>query len=294
MKKYKSSILVALCMLFVTLLSGCEKGVLYPKGMIATDERNLIFTAILLMLIVVIPVFFMTFWFAWKYRESNTRAKYTPDWAHSTVLEVIWWTIPCIIIGVLATITWITTHSLDPYKPLDVPGKPVTIEAVALDWKWLFIYPEENIATVNFVEFPANRPINFKITADAPMNSLWIPQLGGQIYAMTGMQTKLHLIADEPGDYSGGAANFSGPGFSGMHFIARAATEGDFNAWVSEVQHSPNKLSIETYKELEQPSEDNPVTYYSQVEGNLFNAIIMKFMMPGMEDLHGGNMQASM
>jgi len=294
MKKYKSSMLLALSIGFMALLSGCEKGVLYPKGMIATDERDLMITAILLMLIVVIPVFFMTFWFAWKYRESNTKAKYTPDWAHSNKLEAIVWTIPCIIIIILGTITWITTHDLDPYKPLDVPGKPITIEAVALDWKWLFIYPEQGIATVNFVEFPANTAVNFKITADAPMNSLWIPQLGGQIYAMTGMQTKLHLIADEPGDYSGGSANFSGPGFSGMHFIAHAATSGDFDAWVAEVKSSPNQLSIAAYKELAKQSEDNPVTYYSSVEGDLFNAIIMKFMMPGMEDLHGGNMHGSM
>lgn len=294
MKKYKSSFLLILSIGFIALLSGCEKGALYPKGMIASSERELMITAILLMLIVVIPVFFMTFWFAWKYRESNTKAKYTPDWAHSTILEIVWWTVPCIIIIILGTITWISTHDLDPYKPLDVPGKPITIEAVALDWKWLFIYPEQGIATVNFVEFPANTAVNFKITADAPMNSFWIPQLGGQIYAMTGMQTKLHLIASEPGDYSGTAANFSGPGFSGMHFVARAATDADFDAWLAEVKKSPNQLSVAAYKELAQQSEDNPVTYYSSVEGDLFNAIIMKFMMPGHEDMHSDNMHGSM
>jgi cytochrome o ubiquinol oxidase subunit 2 len=262
------------------LLSSCKIAIFDTRGIIASQEKELIIIATLLMLIVVIPVFILTFIFAWKYRASNTSAKYTPEWAHNAVLEAIWWTIPCIIIAILATITWISSHNLDPYKPLNVKTKPIIIEVIALDWKWLFIYPEQSIATVNYVQFPVNVPINFRITADAPMNSFWIPQLGGQIYSMAGMQTKLHLIADTLGDYNGISANFSGPGFSGMKFIARVSSENDFKQWLKSVKKLSNHLTLETYNKLAKPSENNPIQYYSSVQDDLYNSIIMKFMMP--------------
>ena len=192
--------------------------VLNPVGEIAAQEKSLISTAVLLMLIVVVPVIIMVFLFAWKYRASSTKAKYTPNWAHNTWLEIVWWGIPSSIIIALATITWITTHKLDPYRPLDSKEKPVEIQVVALDWKWLFFYPEYNIATVNHIQIPVGRPINFRITADAPMNSFMIPQLGGQIYAMQGMETKIHLIAEKPGEFDGYSSNYSGHGLSGMNF----------------------------------------------------------------------------
>jgi cytochrome o ubiquinol oxidase subunit 2 len=254
--------------------------VFQPKGIIAAEEKNLIIIATLLMLIVVIPVIILTLSFAWKYRASNPKAKYTPDWDHNPLLEVIWWSIPCVIILILAVITWRTSHDLDPYKPLEVVAKPLTIEVVALDWKWLFIYPEQNIATINYVQIPVQRPIVFKITADAPMNALWIPQLGGQIYAMAGMQAKLHLIANEPGEYRGVSANFSGPGFSDMKFITHANSEESFKRWVKLVQKSPNRLTAEEYVQLAQPSENDPIKYYSYVENNLYQAIMKKFMQP--------------
>jgi len=260
--------------------------ILNPKGTIAADERDMILMAVGLMLIVVIPVFFMTFFFAYKYRATNEKAKYTPDWAHSTILEIVWWGIPCAIIIVLGTITWTSSHRLDPYKPLESKVKPITIQVIALDWKWLFIYPEENIATVNFIQFPDHVPINFKITADAPMNSFMIPQLGGQIYAMAGMQTKLHLLATEMGDYNGMSVSFSGPGFSGMKFIARVSSDADYHNWLNSVRASKESLTMGSYNKLAKPSEDNKVQYYGSVQNNLYNDVMMKFMMP-MGEMNG-------
>ena len=176
---------------------GCEMDLAgSQRARSALEERNLIITATLLMLLVVVPVIFMTFVFAWKYRASNKSATYTPEWSHSTRIEMVVWLVPLAIIIVLGYVTYKSTHALDPYRPLESDVKPVTIEVVALDWKWLFIYPEQGIATVNKIVFPANTPINFRITSDSVMNSFFIPALGGQIYAMAGMQTKLHLIAN--------------------------------------------------------------------------------------------------
>ncbi|MBI2811734.1 MAG: ubiquinol oxidase subunit II, partial [Candidatus Melainabacteria bacterium] len=221
--------------------------VLEPKGMIGEKESDLIITASLLMLIVVIPVFILTWFFAWKYRESNTKAKHTPDWEHNYIAEYCWWGVPLIIIVVLAIITWKSSHELNPFKPI-VNGKPpVTIQAVALQWKWLFIYPDQGIATINEIKFPEKTPINFVITADAPMNSFWIPQLGGQIYAMPGMRSKLHLIANEPGSYRGSSANISGDDFAGMVFTAVSSTQEDFDKWVQATKRSSNRLTMDTY-----------------------------------------------
>ena len=256
-------------------------GVLSPHGIIASDERLLLITAVGLMLIVVIPVIILTIVFAWKYRASNTNAKYSPEFSHSTVLEVVWWSIPIVIIGILAVITWVTSHRYDPYRPLDVKTKPIIIQVIALNWKWLFIYPDQNIATVNFVEFPVNVPVRFFITADAPMNSFQIPQLAGQIYAMPGMRTELNLMASQTGDFLGLSANYSGVGFAGMNFIARATSQADFDAWVKKIQRSPGKLTQDAYTQLEQPSENNPQAFYSSIsDKDLFNTVIMSFMMP--------------
>lgn len=207
------------------LLGGCDMTLFNPKGQVGMDERTLIITATLLMLIVVIPVIVMTLAFAWKYRASNTQAEYKPDWHHSNRIEAVVWLVPCVIIAILGWITWESTHKLDPYRPLDSEVKPVTIQAVSLDWKWLFIYPEQGIATVNEIAFPKDTPVNFQITSDSVMNSFFIPQLGSQIYSMAGMMTKLHLIANEEGVFDGISANYSGGGFSGMRFKAIATSE---------------------------------------------------------------------
>nr|WP_199066667.1 ubiquinol oxidase subunit II [Chromobacterium sp. ASV5] len=261
------------------LLSGCQGGILDPKGHIAAEQKSLIITATALMLLVVIPVIVMTLVFAWKYRASNTKSTYLPKWAHSTKIELVVWLIPCVIIAFLATITWKTTHELDPYRPLESDKKPIQVQVVALDWKWLFIYPELNIASVNELAFPTNVPVNFKITSDAAMNSFFIPQLGGQIYAMAGMQTQLHLIANEPGTYKGFSANYSGAGFSGMKFNAIAAkTPAEFDTWVAKVRASGQALSPEAYLQLLKRSEKHPVTYYASSTPYLFQAVLHKYM----------------
>ena len=265
----------------VTLsLAGCKEGVLNPKGLIAIQEERLLIDAVLLMLIVVVPVILLTWLFAWKFRASNAKAKYIPDWSHNNWLEAVVWTIPIIIIVVLAVMTWISSHKLDPYKPLDVEGKPLTIQVVALEWKWLFIYPDQKIATVNYVQLPAHTPVTFLITSDAPMNSFAIPQLGSQIYAMAGMQTKLHLLANKVGDYRGLSTNFSGEWFSNMFFTARVSTQAEFDQWVRDVKKNPNKLTMDAYNKLAQPTENTPVAYYTEPAKDLFNDVIMKYMMP--------------
>jgi cytochrome o ubiquinol oxidase subunit 2 len=263
------------------ILTGCRLALLDPKGIIAADEKHIMLVSALLMLLVVIPVILLSFVFAWRYRASNTKAAYTPDWAHSTLLEVVWWSIPCIIIAILASITWVSSHTLDPYRAIaGKDDKTLTIQAVSLQWKWLFIYPDQNIATVNFIQFPVGVPVKLVITAEGPMNSIQIPQLAGQIYAMAGMKTKLHILASEAGDYNGISANFTGDGFSEMKFIARASTQVEFDAWVKTVKQSANKLTLSSYNQLLNPSINDPVKYYSSAYQDMFTAIVMKTMMP--------------
>ena len=265
------------------LLGGCNMTLLDPVGQIGVDEKNLIITATLLMLLVVVPVILMTLVFAWKYRASNKNATYAPKWSHSTKIEVVIWTVPILIIIALGVITYKSTHALDPYRPIESDVKPVTIEVVAMDWKWLFIYPEQGIATVNKIVFPANTPVNFRITSDTVMNSFFIPGLGGQIYAMAGMQTKLHLIANKNAELDGISANYSGAGFTGMKFKAIATSQAEFDAWVSEVKASPKQLDTAEYAALTKPSQNNPVELYSSYAPNLFQTIIDKYegMKPG-------------
>lgn len=261
------------------LLTGCQGGILDPKGQVAADEKSLIITATVLMLLVVIPVIVMTFLFAWKYRASNKDAIYTPKWSHSNKIEAVVWIIPIIIVSCLAVVTWNTTHKLDPYRPLDSDKKPINVQVVAMNWKWLFIYPDLNIATVNQLAFPKNVPVNFRITSDAAMNSFFIPQLGGQIYAMAGMETKLHLIANEAGTYKGMSANYSGAGFSGMKFNAIATeTPEQFDAWVQKVRAAGKSLNADAYLALAKPSENNPVAFYNMPEPRLFDAVLHKYM----------------
>ena len=265
------------------LLGGCNMTLLDPVGQVGIDEKNLIITATLLMLLVVVPVILMTIIFAWKYRASNKNATYAPKWSHSTKIEVVIWTVPILIIIALGVITYKSTHALDPYRPIQSDVKPVTIEVVAMDWKWLFIYPDQGIATVNKIVFPANTPVNFRITSDTVMNSFFIPGLGGQIYAMAGMTTKLHLIANKNAELDGISANYSGAGFTGMKFKAIATSQADFDAWVSEVKASPKQLDTAEYAALTKPSQNNPVELYSSYAPNLFQTIIDKYegMKPG-------------
>jgi cytochrome o ubiquinol oxidase subunit 2 len=253
--------------------------VLQPKGIIAHQEYQLILFTLGLGLFVVLPVLVMTFSIAWKYREGNAHATYSPEWDHSVVAETAWWGIPIIIIAILSVVTWNSSHALDPSKPLASNGsQAITIQVVALPWKWLFIYPNSKIATVNYVQIPVNTPVNFQITSDAPMNSFWIPQLGGQIYAMSGMTTQLHLEASEVGSYNGSSANISGVGFSGMKFVAEAVPAGDFAVWTSTIARSTGVLNSMSYAQLAKPSQNNLPAAYALAEPKLYNQIMNKYM----------------
>lgn len=258
--------------------------VFQPAGTIASQERDLMLIATFLMLIVVVPVFILTAVIAWRYREGNTKAKYTPEWDHSRLAESVWWGFPLLIILILSVITWQSSHSLDPFRPLASNNAPMTIQVVALQWKWLFIYPEQNIATTNLVHLPEKTPIRFEITADAPMNSFWIPQLGGQIYAMAGMSTHLHLMADKPGNYAGSSANLSGGGFADMKFIAAADSEANFKTWVNSVKQGPNTLNTYSYELIAKPNIHHSPQYYSSVKQGLYEDVIAKYMAPDNHD----------
>lgn len=264
--------------LLASLTHGKTIAILQPVGTIGEQQRHLIIFASILGLFVIIPVFTLLFFIVWRYRDGNVRAKYTPEWDSNKKLETVWWGIPIAIILVLAIVTWNTSHSLDPYRPLQSSTKPLTVQVIALQWKWLFIYPEQNIATVNYLQIPENTPINFQITSDAPMNSFWVPQLGGQVYAMSGMETKLHLIADHPGVYQGVSSNISGEGFAGMRFSVEAVSNTDFNNWVQEVWQSPYALTAETYAELVKPSKDHPVTLFASRDQTLYDTVIHSYM----------------
>jgi cytochrome o ubiquinol oxidase subunit II len=256
------------------LLGGCNWVVLDPKGQIGADELSIITTATLLMLIIVAPVILMIFAVAWKYRASNTRARYMPDWEHSNKIAAVIVVVPGTIVLCLAVMTWQTSHKLDPYRSIAAEVEPISIEVVALDWKWLFIYPDLHIATVNEIAFPVNVPVTFKITSASVMNSFFIPQLGGQIYAMAGMRTKLSLIANQAGTYDGMSANYSGAGFSDMKFKAVAVSEQEFEDWIARVKLSSQRLSPALYKALAKPSEKHRVEYFSSADPELFQDIL--------------------
>ena len=253
--------------------------VLDPKGTISLAERGLMIHAVEFMLIVAIPVYILLFFFAWRYRAGNTKAKYMPDWEHGKMEELIWWAIPFEIVLVLGALTWGSTHALAPSKPLDSTTPPLVVDVVALQWKWLFIYPAQGIATVNYLRIPVNQPVEFEVTADAPMNSFWIPQLGGQIYAMTGMINPINLEASEVGTYAGGSSNYSGAGFAQMKFMAQATSQSDFDNWVASAQAASSSiLTLDTYKVLAQPGVPSAPSTYGAVEQNLYNTIVAKFM----------------
>lgn len=266
----------------IFLLSGCHQemaGVLDPKGVIAHEERILLFDALALMLIVVLPVIIMSFVFVFKYRASHKTAEYKPNWCHSYFLEGLWWGIPIVIVVILGILAWQTSHKLDPYRPID--GKPVDLEVqvIALPWKWLFIYPNENIATVNELVLPKGKQIQFFLTGDnSAMGSFFVPQLGSQIYTMAGMRTQLHLIATEEGTYRGLNSQFNGDGFSGMHFPVRVVDEKGMTDFISKAKASPEALTMEAYQSLRLPSENEKTVYYSNIPSGLFDAVINYYM----------------
>lgn len=278
--------LLGRCLLVIgslSALAGCDTIVLNPPGDVAAQQGQLILISTWLMLLIIVPVMVLIAWFTWHYRASNTKATYLPDWDHSTKLELVIWGAPLLIIIALGSITYITTHKLDPYRPLErisatkpLPAdtKPLVIEVVAMDWKWLFFYPEQGIATVNEIAAPVDQPIQFKITSATVMNSFYIPALAGQIYAMAGMQTQLHGVINKPGNYEGFSANYSGAGFSGMKFRFHGVSPAEFDAWIQKSKASGNVLSREAYLELAKPSEREAARFYGQVEPKLYHDIL--------------------
>ena len=258
-------------------LSGCQYDVLSPAGWVGDQQRDLLIISVLLMLIVILPVLFMSVYFPLKYRaDREDTSDYDPEFEHSNKLEAVVWGVPILIIVALGYYTYVYTHRLDPYRPLDhlEAGAPVEVQAVSLDWKWLFIYPEQGIASVNELVVPAGRPINFSLSSSTVMNTLSIPALGGMVYSMAGMETKLHLIADEEGVYPGRSAHYSGPGFAGMVFDTTATSDEEFDAWVEGIRAEAGPLNRETYLALEEPSMNEPVRHYGSVEDGLFGRIV--------------------
>ncbi|GLQ75396.1 ubiquinol oxidase subunit II [Vibrio sp. vnigr-6D03] len=286
--KIKCNIKVALILTSVVglillgvLFFGSNMVLFDPKGPVGQAQESLIITSVLLMAIIIVPVLFMCVYFPYKYRSSNKEAEYKPNWEHSTKIEVIVWAVPCLIILALGWITYETSHSLDPRREIESDKTPLTIQVVSMNWKWLFIYPEQQIATVNEVAFPADRPVEFLVTSDTTMNSFFIPQLGSQIYAMAGMENRVNLMATEEGVYRGMSANYSGFGFANMHFKAHAVSESGFDEWVNKVKLSEQVLNDTSYDALtanakEQIKKYHPVTYYSSVDPLRFKDIIEK------------------
>jgi len=272
------------------LLAACNSVVLNPAGDIAVQQRNLLVTSTYLMLLIIVPVMALTILFAWRYRQSNTKARYEPDWQHSTSLELVIWSAPLLIVICLGALTWLGTHLLDPYRPLDriAPGqsvpqsmRPLQVNVVALDWKWLFIYPEQGVATINELAVPVNRPLSLRITSATVMNSLYIPELAGQIYAMPGMETRLHGVLNRPGVSRGFSANYSGAGFSGMKFTMRGLQAGEFDKWVATAKAADSALTRDVFLELEKPSESERIRHFASVDGSLYDAILGMCVAPG-------------
>jgi cytochrome o ubiquinol oxidase subunit II len=257
------------------LFASCQPaGVLDPQGPIASAEFLLLLNSTAIMLVVVVPVILATLGFAWWYRSSNARANRSTDEGYEGRTEFVVWSIPALIVILLGGVIWIGAHQLDPRAPISAKADPLQVEVVALDWKWLFIYPDQGIAAVNQLVLPVETPVNFRLTSATVMNSFFIPQLGSQIYTMGGMTTHLNLLADAPGEYPGLSAMFSGDGFSDMRFIAKAVPAGDFNAWVARVRGGGPALDDAAYTQLAKPSKAVPPTTYRSVEPNMFERII--------------------
>jgi cytochrome o ubiquinol oxidase subunit 2 len=273
-------LVVLLALAAFVFFQSVDVAVLNPQGEIADKQRMLLIFAASLSLIIVIPVYMLLVVFAWRYRDGNKKAKYRPDWASNKWLEMIWWGIPTVIVLILAVVTWRTSYELDQFKPLESDTKALEVQVIALQWKWLFIYPEQQVASVNFLQIPEKTPINLTLTSDAPMNAFWVPSLGSQVYAMSGMSSKLHLLASHTGDYRGSSANISGEGFSDMAFTVHASNRQDFDAWAQTTKQDSASLDMMSYDVLARPGTIEQPAFYALADLGLYDKIIMKYMTP--------------
>jgi len=267
------------------LLRDHSFAVLQPQGIIAAAQRDLIVFTTLLSLVVIVPVFVLLFVISWKYREGNPKKqKYMPEWAGNKWLEIVWWGVPCVIIGILSVVTWQTSHSLDPYKPIESKESPINVQVIAMQWKWLFIYPDQGVASLNSLQLPVDTPVSLTLTSDAPMNSFWIPNLAGQVYTMSGMSTKLHLMAKNTGEYAGSSANLSGEQFAKMKFTTHVVSKDDFTAWSKDAYETPDAmLDMDMYDILAKPNVPKyPMTYMLH-DRQLYDKVIQKY------SAHGGD-----
>jgi cytochrome o ubiquinol oxidase subunit 2 len=241
-----------------------------PRGPVSAAERLILLNATGIMLVVVAPVIVMTAAFAWWYRASNVRAAYSPDWSYSGQIELVVWSVPAMVVILLAGVEWIGSHQLDPARTLDSHAKPVRIEVVSMDWKWLFIYPDLGVATVNQLIVPTGTPLEFSLTSATVMNAFFVPQLGSQIYTMAGMTTHLNLLADRDGDYPGFSSHFSGDGFSGMRFLVHAVSAAQFGTWTTQTRAAGGPLDREAYEKLLRPEIAVDARTFGRVDPDIF------------------------
>lgn len=256
------------------LIAGCNRGILDPVGPVASAEKQILINSTAIMLAIIIPTMIATVAFAWWFRRGNTKAEYRPDWEYSGAIEMVVWAIPALTIMLLGGIAWIGSHDLEPSKPLDSPVQPLNVDVVSLDWKWLFIYPDQGVATVNQLVVPAGRPVNFRLTSATVWNSFFVPQMGTMIYTMPRMTTRLNLQADRPGVYEGLSSHFSGDGFPGMQFRVQAVAPQQFAAWAQGARGKGIALDGSAYAELSKPSSYVKPMTYGAVAPGLFDAIV--------------------
>jgi cytochrome o ubiquinol oxidase subunit 2 len=270
--------LLTVVLIVVTTLGGCTEGVLDPRGPIAAADRQILLNSLGIMLAIVIPVILATLGVAFWFRESNTRARYRPDFAYSGRVEMLVWSIPAMTVFLVGGVAWVGAHDVSPRKPIASTVKPLRIQVASLDWKWLFIYPDQGVASVNRLTIPVGTPISLELTSSGVMNSFFVPQLGSQIYTMAGMVTRLHLQADQPGTYRGFSAQFSGEGFSDMHFDADAVTSEKFGQWIDAARGAGPELNAQTYADLARPSSKVAPFTYRTVAPGLFDSITVSEM----------------
>lgn len=274
LKRFARSTTGALSLL---LLAGCETSnyvSLFPSGTVGEQERDLIIISFLLMMFVFVPVVILTLWFMWHYRVDNHKATYKPRWDHSSLLEVFLWGGPVVIIAILGVLTWYSTHALDPYKEIASKHDTVHVQGIAMDWKWLFIYPDRNIATVDELAIPKNRPVSIDLTSDTVMNAFMVPALGTQIFAMSGMRTNVNLMSNETGKFFGKNYQYTGEGFHNMAFQVNAMEPAKFEDWASSVKQTGAQLDADRFAELTKPSDHAGVTYFAPVKDDLFGYVI--------------------